>query len=357
MNKRESVQKEAVGAFLESNKKSIIKAAPRTGKIRIALGILEREGARNVLIAYPRKDIQIGWEEEMRLLKFDREFCNVRFVTFRSLNKVIIDYDYFIIDEIHEASDLQLCMMEGMIGQSPTIALTGTMTKKTERNINVTTGLQTCFNYSIEEAVRDGVLCDYSISVYYIPLDDKIVKFESKKGKKYTEKSWFRTNQWLSNNVGGAMFEHKLLHIIQGSYSKLQKTKELLEQFKDERVLVFCGLMEIADQLGIPVYHSGNKDEDVFIKFCNGEGDKLATIKMMQAGITIKPIHKGIINYTSGNPEDAAQKICRFLGMEYDNIDKKADLHILCSEEKFERDRMKTALAFFDETKIKYYGN
>jgi hypothetical protein len=61
-----------------------------------------------------------------------------------------------------------------------------------------------------------------------------------------------------------------------------------------------------------------------------------------------------VINYTSGNPEDTAQKICRFLGFEYDNPDKKAEIHLISSTENFEKSRLKTALLFFDESKINY---
>ena len=75
---------------------------------------------------------------------------------------------------------------------------------------------------------------------------------------------------------------------------------------------------------------------------------------MMQSGITILPISLGIINYMSGNPEDSAQKICRFLGIEYDNLNKKAEIHIICSNTDFEKKRIETALMFFDENKIKY---
>ena len=120
--------------------------------------------------------------------------------------------------------------------------------------------------------------------------------------------------------------------------------------------MVFCGVTQVADSLGIPVYHSKAREKDLFLDFCVGGGNvnQLATIKMMQAGITINPINKGIINYMSGNPEDSAQKICRFLGLEYNNPDKKAEIHIVSSNEDFEISRLKTGLAFFDQSKIKW---
>lgn len=354
MNIRNQRQQEAVQAHMEGTGKDIILAAPRFGKIRVALEILKRKKAKKVLLVFPRNDILVGWQNEMILM--ETIDIIMEHTTTRSLYKFKKEtYDYIILDEIHEYSDKQLNEADHFVATTPTIALTGTATKKTLENIARRTGLNVGYQYTIQQAVAEGVLCNYSISVYYIPLDDKIVKFKTKNGKVYTEKKWFDVTRWLLSRNGADIFLNRMMHIIQGSISKIRKTRELLTRFKDDRVLVFCGLTEVADMLDIPVYHSENKDEATFRAFCNGEGDKMATIKMMQAGITIRPIHRGIINYTSGNPEDAAQKICRFLGMEYDNVDKKADLHILCSAEKFERIRMKTALLFFDNEKIKHY--
>ncbi len=56
------------------------------------------------------------------------------------------------------------------------------------------------------------------------------------------------------------------MRLIQNSVAKLNKTKDLLRQYKDERVLVFCGITKIADALGIPSHHSKSKDKDAFKK-------------------------------------------------------------------------------------------
>ena len=114
-------------------------------------------------------------------------------------------------------------------------------------------------------------------------------------------------------------------------------------------LLVNC--LALKEKLAEKLY-SEFSEKEIFNSFCNGEGNHLATIKMMQSGITILPISLGIINYMSGNPEDSAQKICRFLGIEYDNLNKKAEIHIRCSKTDFEKKRIETALMFFDENKI-----
>lgn len=350
MNVRELVQAKAVESFDE---RGIILAAPRVGKIRIALNILRRQEAKRVLICYPRNDIQKGWLDEIELLGCGE--LQIEYSTFHSLKKRIgRKYDCFIIDEIHEASDAQLDVMDVIVEQVATIALTGTMTATTAKNIEARTGLTTCFVYPIEQAVKDGVLCDYEINIHLVELDDKKEQYESKKGRVYTEKRWFEINEFLKKKTkNNAFFDNKLINIIQNSLSKLNKTRALLREAAEERVIVFCGTTNMTDALGIPVYHSKERNEGAFKAFCEGKILRIATIKMAQAGIKIVPISRAIFGYTSGAPEEAAQKICRVLATELWHPGKKAQIDIVSCKEKFETNRIKTALSFFDGAKIK----
>ena len=122
---------------------------------------------------------------------------------------------------------------------------------------------------------------------------------------------------------------------------------------KKERALVFCGVTDIADRLGVPVYHSKNKDDQVKDDFCSGKGDILATVDMFEAGVTVKPINKAIINGHDSNPENLAQRVSRLTGYEYDNPDKVARVIIVCTNT-VEKDWLDKALEFFDLSKVKY---
>lgn len=352
---REQRQKDAVKAYLDSDGKTIIYAAPRFGKIKVAIDIMNAKGYKNPLIVAPRKDIKEGWVSDFKKWKFKG---TMEFSTFASIKKMVGTgylYDFLIVDEPHELSVNQQKLLYPLVQTLPTLGLTGTMTNKTANELYDNLGLDTCYKYTIDQAVREGILADYEMCIHRVPLDNKRYIYTSSKGKRYTEKGYFDLYMFVRKQVKMKHFiDMKLINIIQNSQAKLAKTKELLEESHRDRVLVFCGTTETADNLDIPVYHSKSKDTEVFSSFCKGEKyDQIATIKMMQAGITISPIHKGIINYTSGNPEDCAQKICRFLGFEYANPNKKAEIHIISTNEEFEIGRLKTALLFFDQTKIK----
>jgi superfamily II DNA or RNA helicase len=283
------------------------------------------------------------------------QYLQIEYSTSHSLKKHIgKHFDYIILDEIHEFSDGQLDVADKLVECTPTIALTGTATASTLKNIEKRTGLQVGFEYTIEEAVRDGILCDYEINVHLVELDDRIPQYESKKGRKYTEKRWFSINEFLRKKTKNPFFDNKLINIVQNSLSKLRKTKALLRDSGEERVLVFCGTTKMADSLEIPVYHSKEKDEETFRQFCEGEIPKIATVKMAKAGIKVVPINRAIFGYMNGSPETACQSICRVMAKEMWNEDKKAIIDIVALKEKFELSRLKTALMWLNEDKIKY---
>lgn len=329
--------------------------APRFGKIKTTIEILKEIDVDKILIAFPRNDIAEGWRSDFK--KWGYKNANITFTTFRSLkNHVKEHWDFFIIDEIQEASAKQLEMMYSIVLNSPTIALSGTITGKTEKQIMKHTGMEICYKYTIDQAVEEGILTDYDIYIHLVDLDNK-TKIYSKNTK--TEKRYFDAISFTKEKMDSAsqkwFMELKQIKILQNSLAKVNKTKELINKYEDQRLLIFTGLTEIANQLEVPVYHSKSRDRQVFLDFCNGINYKhLATVNMMQAGITILPINKGLVNYISGAPENTAQKICRFLGFEYATPDKKASIHIISSREKFELNRIKTALSFFNGDKIHY---
>ena len=151
------------------------------------------------------------------------------------------------------------------------------------------------------------------------------------------------------------MLRLKRMRIIQNSIAKQRMTRAVLSKYANERILVFCGTTDIADNLGIPSYHSKSKDgKDVFENFANGEGNHLAVVKIGNTGVTYKPLNKVILNYFDSNAENLAQKVNRCMAMEYNNPDKKAQIYIICTNEPVEEKWLKKALEFFDNDKIKF---
>jgi superfamily II DNA or RNA helicase len=355
MSLRDQRQKEFAQVWLDKEW-GILNLCPRFGKIYTTINILEKMNCDiSIIIAYPDVKIKDSWEQDFKTRGYNNS--NITYTTHLSLHKYVSNkYDIVIIDEIHLLSDAQLDACEELLeNNKQVLGLTGTLSSWTESEIEDRLGLPVLAHYPIEQAIQEGVIVDYKITVIKTPLDNKIV--QTLKGKDRTEKKHFDACTWVIDQLErqGKNTMHlrlKRMRIIQSSIAKVRLTKVILEKYKDERVLVFCGTTNSADSLGIPSHHSKSPDKEGFKKFAEGEGNHMAVVKIGNTGVTYKPLNKVIINYFDSNAENLAQKINRCMAMEYNNPEKKAVIYILSTDESVEEKWLNKALEFFDKDKI-----
>lgn len=364
MTLRDKRQKEFAKLWLNHGRFGILNLCPRFGKIFTTINILEELKPKRVLIAYPDNKIKQSWKDDFAKRGYDDS--NVTYTTHLSLKKHLNDqFDLIVIDEIHLLSEAQIEAAKEMIDKhmefshtgGDVLGLTGTLSSWTEKTLKEELDLNVIATYSIEQAIEEGVVADYEITVVKVPLDN-IIK-NNYKGKKRTEKQQFDAYGYVIDSLERAgkstMFLRLArMRIIQNSIAKLRRTRKIISEHKDERILVFCGVTKIADQIGIPSYHSKKEEKKIFDDFVSGKGKHLAVVKIGNTGVTYKPLNRVIINYFDSNGENLAQKINRCMAMEYDNPDKKAHIYIISSDEPVELKWLKKALEFFDKEKIKY---
>lgn len=358
MTIRDRRQIEFADEWIEKGQWGILLLAPRFGKIRTSIHIFNKLQPKSILIAYPDNKIKKSWQTDFKIMNYDDS--NVAYTTFLSLHKYKEkQFDIVVIDEIHLLSENQIKAASELInnGNLRVLGLTGTLSQWTERVIREDLNLRVIARYSIKQAIDEGVITDYEIQVITVPLDSKkLIKYNT---KWRTEKRRFDSLSWIINNLEQEMKDSTFMRlarmrIIQNSVAKQQMTKDLLSLYKDERVLVFCGVTKIADGLGIPSYHSKSSEKEVFDDFAVGKGNHLAVVKIGNTGVTYKPLNRVIINYTDSNPEGLTQKINRCMSLEYGNPGKKALITIVSTNEPVELNWVKKALNFFDKTKINY---
>lgn len=356
MTLRDQRQKEFAEMWLK-NKRGILYLCPRFGKIYTSINILEKLKPKKILIAYPDKKIEDSWKNDFETRGY--KHTNITYTTHLSMWKVKDEkFDIVIIDEIHLLSEAQIQSAKDLIRINKNVlGLTGTMTTSTESVLDMDLDLQVIAQYPIEQAIAEGVIVDYQITVIKVPLDN--TKQVMTKGKLRTEKKNFDATSWVIDQMerqgkNTMMLRLKRMRIIQNSFAKQQMTKAVLSKYADERILVFCGTTDMADNLGIPSYHSKSKDgKDVFESFAKGEGNHLAVVKIGNTGVTYKPLNKVVLNYFDSNAENLAQKVNRCMAMEYNNPDKKAQIYIICTNEPVEEKWLRKALEFFDNDKVK----
>jgi superfamily II DNA or RNA helicase len=354
---RDVRQEEFADVWVNSNKKGILLLAPRFGKIRTTIHIFNKIKPKSILIAYPDNKIRQSWEDDFEAVGYDSS--NVTFTTHLSLKKYCENtYDVVVIDEIHLLSEAQMEAAKDLLSRNKrVVGLTGTLSKPTEIELFHQLGMSVIARYPIEKAIEEGIIVDYEIRVVKVPLDNLTkVKY---KDKLRTEKEQFDTYSWVINKLEregkNTMFPRLArMRIIQSSSAKLNATKKILKNYSDKRVLVFCGVTKIADSLGIPSYHSKSNEKQLFEDFASGKGNHMAVIKIGNTGITYTPLNMVIINYFDSNAENLAQKIMRCTAFEYNNVEKKAYIYIVSTDEEIEQRWLTKALSLFDKNKIKY---
>jgi|TARA_R110000822_G_scaffold63780_13_gene156652 superfamily II DNA or RNA helicase len=359
MTIRDKRQKEFADIWLSHGKFGILNLCPRFGKIRTTINILDQMNDNcTMLIAYPDNKIKQSWIDEFELMGYINE--NITYTTHRSIEKNLGEYDIIIIDEIHLLSEAQTNTCKELIEQNDyVLGLTGTLSKWSKKELLYALDLSVIAEYPIHKAIEEGVIADYQITVVQVPLDNTVIQEYTKKNIKKTELQQYKyisgTIRKMMYSGGNSMFARLArMRIIQNSLSKQKMTKSILNKYKDERILVFCGITKIADALGIPSHHSKSKDKEAFVKFAEGEGNHMAVVKIGNTGVTYKPLNKVIINYFDSNAENLAQKINRCMAMEYDTPDKKSEIYIISSNESVELKWLEKALEFFDKSKVKY---
>ena len=355
MNIKDKYQNIWSNTFIEKGNSGLLALAPRSGKTRCALQIATKTKSKNILVAYPDNKIKNSWLKDTEETDFQ---ANITYTTYLSLHKYIDKYDYVFLDEIHQTSEAQREEIAKLLKiNSRWTGLSGSLSSQTIKELNQYFKAKVIIEYSIEQAIKDGLISNYEIHVVTCKLDNKII-FKNKKGKLITEKkasdNYSYVIEMLKRQGRSTMFPALgRMRLIQKSIGKIEATKKLLQQFKDERVLIFNGLTITANSFGSLVHHSKNENEEEFIKFANNQSKykHLAVVKIGNSGVSFFNLDYIILNYFDSNAEATTQKICRALLLE-DNPEKIAKIYIVTTNESYEILWLKKALGMFVQSKI-----
>jgi superfamily II DNA or RNA helicase len=358
MSFRDKLQDSWASEFMKTGV-GILHICPRGGKIRTSIRafckIQRVLGYQpKILICYPDKNIQQSWEEDFKTVGYKNS--NIDYVTHVSLGKVVNNsYDIIVNDEIHLLSVLQKDNFKKLMSNNKDahiLGLSGTLSKSTEVDLRLSLGLNVLVNYTLDEAINDGIISDYRINVVKVDLDDKIIVDPK---KKRTEKQKYKAISYIIDSKGQSLFlSLNRMRIVHNSLSKIEMTKKLLDSLKDKRVLVFCANNKVAQQLGIKIHTTKFKDQEEFDKYIGNKSsyNHMAVCKIGNTGVSFRSLDHIIINAFDSNSENLTQRICRSLILDAKN--KVSNIYIVSSTEKVELRWLEKSLEFFDKKKIKY---
>lgn len=342
------------------------------GKTKLALDhfqlvntsvVKRRSKKAKALIAAPTKKIIQSWKDEAKKWNLEHLLKHFTFTTYRSLHKQDIDYDVLYLDECHSLKESHNSWLTGFNGYI--LGLTGTPPERDgEKKIMVDRYCPIVYSYTMDDAVDENILNDYSITVHLLSLSkekDLRIEIKDKKTRRVI-KSWMTSevenyNYW-SNQVSqsfGKTKMHKSIMRMKAMHTYKTKddyAKRLLDQ-SDEKSILFANEQKQADKLCVHSYHSGNKDAEYNMeKFEKGLISKLSCVQQLSEGANIKGLKHGIIMHAYGNNRKGAQRIGRFMRLSPDD---ESHIDILCFKNTQDMAWVTSALEQFNQDKITWY--
>lgn len=342
---REIIQNQAIEAGI-TNKYCTLVLPIRAGKSKVGIEIAKNYN--KVLVSYPNETIFSSWKETSE--KFGLSIENITFTTHLSINKFdLSEFDLVIIDELHSFSEANI---EFFVENLPkrAIGLTGTPSDIGIKKSFIDNYLP--IKYEIGIDITTGhTNKDYQITIHLLkPSEKKDILLKS--GKYWSEKA--KIDFW--NNKYNRTFDFqdmlRLIQSIQNSKTKFDYLRKLSNKL--DRGMIFLETSKQCDELGIPSYHSKNKDSEKNLEdFQEGKINLLSSIGQLRQGVTIKNCNKAIILHCYSSNNKSIQKLGRVLNL-VEGEESKAFIDIIALSGTREEQWVANALKELEQNKIHY---
>lgn len=336
---REEIQKNFTDSIIDNKFSGVFVSSPRSGKSKAVLDALKALSHLNLryLVIVPFKPVLKSWIEELAKWKFTG---NIHFVIRTSLKTIdFTQFDLIIKDECHLLADSEIKLLKS--AKKPIVAITGSLGKEAENKLLYNLGLKVKCNYSVENAIEDGVISNYVINLHRCVL----MPSERIEYNKLTQ------NHDYFKSVGNFNVQMKYAgqraRLIYSSVDKISKAKAIIASKK--RVLVFTALTDVANELTKKTYHSKTKDKDNLQKFKDGEINKLTAVSQIDMGVTVKKLKHIVIHQLASKEERAVQRILRAMNLEGSRV---AEIDILYVTNSVDTIWVDKALAWCPKEKI-----
>lgn len=354
------IQKGIIDTIIKNNCRGIILSSVRSGKTRILLQSIQLDAGTEdvkVLLLYPNIDIKTSWENECKLINYHPD---ITYCTFASISKIKqFDWDYVIFDEAHLLGEENQLPIAGEIAfnNSKVLFASGTYNSNTLIDLKMYTGMDLIVNYSTEQAIKDGIVSDFTIYIHKYELNNtKTIEYGKVKKWKSTEKK--ECNR-LSNRVLNSTGKQKMfsslerMRFINSCNSLIEKVNKWINDNKEERFILFASDEKTGLKYNLPMFNSKSKDDSVLKQFQKGEINQLCLIKKASAGVTFPNLQNILITAINSNGENLEQMIGRSLLDDTEH----SHIHIFVSTEDFQNKWLKKSLELINKDKIKFVQN
>ena len=166
---KDTIQKEVVDS-LPQNPHGILLLAPRIGKTKITIDLLKRDKPLRILWVTESDQLKEAIKSEFELWDAKLLLSRTVLSTYRSLHKVIGTFDTIILDEYQFCTKANTVnLLNKTLRYLNILAMSGTKPKnESKRFIYEELKLYPLADYSLNKAVDEGILSDYTLNVVKI---------------------------------------------------------------------------------------------------------------------------------------------------------------------------------------------
>lgn len=358
---KDQIQQEIINTIVDNNCRGIVLSSVRSGKTRMLIKSINKhslEESPSILVLYPNVDVKISLEKEFELIQHELSITpEITYSTFASIEKVKDNkYSYVFIDEAHLLGEENQLPIAGEISKNNkhVIFASGTYNKETLSDIMLYTGMKLIVNYSTEEAIKDGIVSDFTVYIHQYELDNKnLIEFGKVKKWKSTEKK--ECNR-LGNRIIRTSGQDKMyaalerMRYINSTNSLFNAVNNWIKSNPNERFILFSSSEKTGEKYNLPMFNSKSKDDSVLRTFQDGNINRLCLLKKASSGVTFANLQNILITAINSNGEALEQMIGRSL---LDDT-KHSNIHIFVSTETFQQNWLKKSLESVNKNKIIY---
>lgn len=319
------VQTEAALAVIRNGGRGLVAGATGTGKSKIAIDLARLYGMSSPisLIVPTEKLRDEGWKEEFEKWRAKELWGKVEGLCYASASKIKGRRNGLtILDEAHNITELGSEFFANNTSEA-VVALTATVpTDKVKVDLLRQLNLPVVYEVTLDQAVRLGFVAPYQITVVAVPLNgiDKNIRGGSKDKPFMTTEQ--KTYEYLSKRVdsharGTKQYQlavMKRMQFLYGIKSKVDAAKSMLETVvpKEDRTLIFCGNIKVAEEIWPQTYHSKSTDA-YFNAFKAEKIDRLSCVQALNEGQNIPNVDSALIHQLNSKEKNLIQRIGRII--------------------------------------------
>jgi hypothetical protein len=243
---------------------------------------------------------------------------NITAITYKSLKKYSKNsYDLIVLDECHKITKDSVQQLK-TISFKKLVCMTGTYPTSNDKKelLEYYLGCQIVFKYTIQDAVSDGNVAPYKITIVEKELNKvNDILISTKNHKFYTseQKNYnylLKSISEINNSYKKLLVTFNMMRFLNTLPSTIEYVKKYIKQTANKRVLIFVATQEMAEKCSQYCYYGG-KDDKYYKLFHEGKINHLVLVEKATIGVTYKDLDGCLLTTINSSNSSILQKIFR----------------------------------------------